>query len=118
MWPAGRRISERGRCNRRAAGASSSARHPSRRRAMAWELPYPDGTFDRVASSLMFHHLAADDKRRTAEEILRVLRPGGALLLADFGSPRSAPGRAVVGAPGGRGGALLGLSAAGTVGDA
>ncbi len=67
-------------------------------RAMAWELPYPDGTFDRVASSLMFHHLAADDKRRTAEEILRVLRPGGALLLADFGSPRSPPGRAIAGA--------------------
>ncbi|KYF94428.1 hypothetical protein BE20_06620 [Sorangium cellulosum] len=65
-------------------------------RAMAWALPYPDGTFDRVVSSLMFHHLAADDKRRTAEEILRVLRPGGALLLADFGSPRSAPGRAAV----------------------
>ncbi|WP_437611555.1 class I SAM-dependent methyltransferase [Sorangium sp. So ce834] len=65
-------------------------------RAMAWALPYPDGTFDRVVSSLMFHHLAADDKRRTAEEILRVLRPGGALLLADFGSPRNAPGRAAV----------------------
>ncbi|WP_437815499.1 class I SAM-dependent methyltransferase [Sorangium sp. So ce1078] len=65
-------------------------------RAMAWELPYPDGTFDRVVSTLMFHHLAADDKRRAAEEILRVLRPGGALLLADFGSPRAAPGRAVV----------------------
>jgi len=64
-------------------------------RAMAWELPYPDGTFDRVVSSLVFHHLTADDKRRAAQEILRVLRPGGALLLADFGSPRSAQNRAV-----------------------
>ncbi|WP_438022436.1 class I SAM-dependent methyltransferase [Sorangium sp. So ce233] len=64
-------------------------------RAMAWALPYPDGTFDRVVSSLMFHHLVADDKRRAAQEIFRVLRPGGALLLADFGPPRGAAGRAV-----------------------
>ncbi|WP_437498977.1 class I SAM-dependent methyltransferase [Sorangium sp. So ce1099] len=64
-------------------------------RAMAWALPYPDGTFDRVVSSLMFHHLIADDKRRAAQEILRVLRPGGALLLADVGAPRGAPGRAI-----------------------
>ncbi|AUX39842.1 SAM-dependent methyltransferase [Sorangium cellulosum] len=65
-------------------------------RAMAWSLPYPDGTFDRVTSSLMFHHLALDDKRRAAREILRVLRPGGALLLADFVAPGGAPGRAFV----------------------
>ncbi|XXX78625.1 class I SAM-dependent methyltransferase [Sorangium sp. So ce134] len=64
--------------------------------AMAWALPYPDGAFDRVVSSLMFHHLTADDKQRAAAEILRVLRPGGALLLADFGAPRGAPGRRVV----------------------
>ncbi|XXY51631.1 class I SAM-dependent methyltransferase [Sorangium sp. So ce269] len=64
-------------------------------RTMAWALPYPDGTFDRVVSSLMFHHLIADDKRRAAQEILRVLRPGGALLLADFGPPRGAAGRVI-----------------------
>ncbi|MGK4007239.1 class I SAM-dependent methyltransferase [Sorangium sp. So ce1036] len=64
-------------------------------RALAWALPYPDGTFDRVVSTLMFHHLTADDKQRTAREIVRVLRPGGALVLADLGSPRSAPGRAL-----------------------
>jgi ubiquinone/menaquinone biosynthesis C-methylase UbiE len=64
-------------------------------RALAWELPYPDGTFDRVVSSLVFQHLITTDKRRAAREILRVLRPGGALLLADFGPPRSTPGRAM-----------------------
>jgi len=64
-------------------------------RAMAWELPYPDGTFDRVVSSLVFHHLLTDNKRRAAREILRVLRPGGTLILADFGPPRSLPGKAI-----------------------
>jgi ubiquinone/menaquinone biosynthesis C-methylase UbiE len=64
-------------------------------RAMAWELPYPDGTFDRVVSSLVFHHLITNDKRRAAREILRVLRPGGTLLLADFGPPRTIPGKAI-----------------------
>jgi ubiquinone/menaquinone biosynthesis C-methylase UbiE len=63
--------------------------------AMAWELPYADSTFDRVVSSLVFHHLVTSDKRRAAREILRVLRPGGELLLADFGPPRTRRGRAI-----------------------
>lgn len=48
-------------------------------------LPYPDGSFDRVLSSLMLHHLDGDVRPRTAEEALRVLRPGGALYLLDVG---------------------------------
>jgi len=63
--------------------------------AMAWELPYPDATFDLVVSSLVFHHLATDDKRRAAGEILRVLRPSGTLLLADFGPPSNMVGKAI-----------------------
>lgn len=62
-------------------------------RALAGRLPYEDGSFDRVATSLVFHHLLTEDKRQAAREILRVLRPGGALLLADFGPPRRAPER-------------------------
>lgn len=54
-------------------------------RGYGQELPYPDASFDRVLSSLMLHHLAGDARTRTAEEVRRVLRPGGALYLVDVG---------------------------------
>ena len=52
---------------------------------MSYDLPYPDGAFDRVLTSLFFHHLSPADKRRTVHEVLRVLRPSGELHVADWG---------------------------------
>jgi len=54
---------------------------------MSYELPYADGQFDRVLSTLFFHHLTSGDKRRTVREITRVLKPGGELHVADWGRP-------------------------------
>src|SRR3954469_22150429 len=34
-----------------------------------------------------FHHLTGEDKRRTAREIARVLKPSGELHVADWGRP-------------------------------
>lgn len=51
------------------------------------ELPYEPASFDRVLSTLFFHHLTSDDKRTTLREIVRVLRPGGELHIADFTRP-------------------------------
>jgi len=48
-------------------------------------LPYADERFDRVLSSLFFHHLTWDDKLRTARQMHRVLRPAGELHVADWG---------------------------------
>lgn len=48
-------------------------------------LTYPDGHFDKVTSSLFFHHLSWSDKERTARELFRVIRTGGELHVADFG---------------------------------
>lgn len=47
-------------------------------------LPYPDVSFDRVFSSLMFHHLPHEAKLATMREVRRVLKPGGSLHLLDF----------------------------------
>jgi ubiquinone/menaquinone biosynthesis C-methylase UbiE len=61
----------------------------------ACQLPYPDNRFDRVLSGFMFHHLTDEDKRRSAAEALRVLKPGGELYLLDFGRPQSFYGQLV-----------------------
>jgi ubiquinone/menaquinone biosynthesis C-methylase UbiE len=75
--------------------ALARARRKCARRGLAVQLdrgfsdalPYPEAHFDRVFSSFMFHHLAAQVKRATLAEVRRVLRPGAALHLLDFGGP-------------------------------
>jgi ubiquinone/menaquinone biosynthesis C-methylase UbiE len=67
--------------------ASRRARHLANCRfqpGAAESIPFPDGAFDVVVSSLMMHHLPREQRARAAREMLRVLRPGGTLLLADF----------------------------------
>lgn len=54
-------------------------------RGFAEQLPYPDASFDRVLSALMFHHLGPEEKEKSLDEARRVLRPGGSLHLLDFG---------------------------------
>ncbi len=60
---------------------------------LSYKLPYADASFDRVLSSLFFHHLVLRDKERTIAEIARVLRPGGELHVGDWGQPRSLPSK-------------------------
>ena len=52
-------------------------------------LGYGEARFDRVFSSMMLHHLAADEKENTLREIHRVLKPGGRLELLDFAGPHT-----------------------------
>lgn len=58
------------------------------------ELPYDEGTFDRVLSSFMLHHLEEPEREKTLREVLRVLKPGGSFHLLDFaGGEDGAQGR-------------------------
>jgi ubiquinone/menaquinone biosynthesis C-methylase UbiE len=69
----------------RAAGADVELRE-----AMAYALPFPPASVDRVVSSLVLHHLADAEKARTFAEVHRVLRAGGELHVADWGKPANA----------------------------
>jgi len=71
------------------ARAKPGANAVSWQRGLAQELPLADESVDRVAMSLVLHHLTPDDKRAALAEARRVLRPGGRLHVADFGKPRN-----------------------------
>ena len=55
-------------------------------RGSATSLPAPDKSFDRVVSSLFFHHLDRAAKVTVGREIARVLSTGGELHVADWGA--------------------------------
>jgi ubiquinone/menaquinone biosynthesis C-methylase UbiE len=60
--------------------------------AAAEQLPFPDARFDVVLSTLMLHHLPRKTREECATEIRRVLRPGGQVLVVDFGRAQTRGG--------------------------
>lgn len=56
---------------------------------LVYNLPYLNNSFNKVISSLVFHHLTIDDKVQTLKEIFRILRPSGELYIADWGKPKN-----------------------------
>jgi ubiquinone/menaquinone biosynthesis C-methylase UbiE len=73
------------RARRKAAAAGLEIRFDEGR---STALPYPDKSFDLALSTLLFHHLPDDAKHQTATELVRVLRPGGRMVLGDLGRPQ------------------------------
>lgn len=55
-------------------------------------LPFPDACFDAITMGYALRHV--DDLDRVFREYLRVLRPGGRVVLLEMTRPRTAPGRA------------------------
>ena len=64
--------------------------------ASAADLPFDDGSFDVVVSRLVLHHLTGELTGLALAEMLRVLRPGGRLLVADLASPVATSGHHLV----------------------
>jgi ubiquinone/menaquinone biosynthesis C-methylase UbiE len=60
--------------------------------APAEQLPFSDGRFDVVLSTLMLHHLPHKTRQQCAREVRRVLKPGGRVLVVDFGQPQARHG--------------------------
>jgi ubiquinone/menaquinone biosynthesis C-methylase UbiE len=50
--------------------------------ARAEQVPFPDGSFDLVLTTMSFHHWA--DQRTALRDLHRVLAPGGVFVLADL----------------------------------
>ncbi|TMR14692.1 class I SAM-dependent methyltransferase [Nonomuraea turkmeniaca] len=61
------------------------------------ELPFPDGSFDLVVSSLAVHHMPAEARPQALRQMFRVLRPGGRLVIAEFRPPANQLARHIVG---------------------
>lgn len=55
----------------------------------ARQLPIGAATVNVAVSSLFFHHLLDEAKSHVLAEVARVLTPGGRLVIADWGAPRS-----------------------------
>lgn len=52
--------------------------------------PLSPGSFDRVLTTLMLHHLTTEQKREMLSAVRRLLRPRGELHIADWGKPHNA----------------------------
>lgn len=64
--------------------------------ADARALPFPNETFDRLFCTYMFDLLPTPDLRPTLLECMRVVRPGGRLVLVSLGEGVNAPSRFVM----------------------
>lgn len=58
-------------------------------KGMSFDLPFDNESFDRVVSSLFFHHLTRENKLKTLREARRILKPNGEFHVADWGLPAS-----------------------------
>ena len=53
----------------------------------ASDLRFADGTYDRVALFFLLHEMPLDVRQRTLAEAVRVLEPGGRLVIVDYHRP-------------------------------
>ncbi len=59
------------------------------KQGLASEAPFPPASFDRIVSSLVFHHLTTEEKRRTLKRVRELLKSGGEVHIADWGKAQN-----------------------------
>ena len=69
--------------------AAAAGREIEWREGMAQSAAFEPDSFDRVISSLFFHHITTEDKRRTFSRAKQLLKPGGELHVADWGKAQN-----------------------------
>jgi ubiquinone/menaquinone biosynthesis C-methylase UbiE len=52
------------------------------------QLAIPDGHYDRALVFFLLHEQPAHDRARTLSEVMRVVRPGGTVVIVDYARPR------------------------------
>jgi len=62
----------------------------------AESLPWADATFDIVTSVYLFHELPRNARRNVVREMLRVVKPGGLVVIEDSAQPSESPDLAAV----------------------
>lgn len=60
---------------------------------IAEQLPYKDCTFDAVISTFFFHHINFELKKKALQEIWRVIKRDGAVVIVDIDTPTNIFGR-------------------------
>ena len=51
-------------------------------------LAAPDGRYDRALVFFLLHEQPSHDRERTLDEVVRVVRPGGTIVIVDYARPR------------------------------
>jgi ubiquinone/menaquinone biosynthesis C-methylase UbiE len=75
--------------------AAAAGVHIAFEQASATEMPFAEGSFDRITSTLMAHHLPSEAKQQMFAEVRRVLKATGELHLVDIGPARSSVARSL-----------------------
>ena len=89
VWRSGDQSGNSAEATRRNAAAEGVADRVELHTADMTALPFEDGSFDVVVSNVAIHNLKGRAGREKAiEEAVRVLRPGGRLLIADLRATR------------------------------
>lgn len=89
LWRKGDQSGNAAEATRQNAVAEGVADRVELHTANMTDLPFPDNSFDLVLSSIAVHNVKGELARNKAvDEAVRVLRPGGRLLIADIGGTR------------------------------